>query len=188
MTAHTKLIPSGSQTVGPFFGIGLQYMIDRESSMSTSGDSIELHGKVIDRDGAPVPDALLEFWCAGTAMSNAMPEPHGSGLAAGFHRAATNESGDYSTTMARPAPLPFAGNTVQAPHLLVLFFARGLLRHLLTRVYFPNNPANDADPVLLQVPAERRHTLIAGAGEGESRIFHWNVVLQGKDETAFFAW
>ena len=188
MTAHTKLIPSGSQTVGPFFRIGLQYMIDHAAVISLSSDTVELRGKVIDRDGAPVTDALLEFWSAGAALSSAKSEPHGSGLATGFHRVATNEDGDYSATLARPAPVPFAGNTMQAPHFLVLFFARGLLRHLLTRVYFANDSTNDVDPVLLQVPAERRHTLIASSSRSNSRTFHWNVVLQGKDETAFFAW
>jgi len=187
MTANTKLIPSGSQTVGPYFRIGLQYLIDREAALLPPTDTIELRGKVIDCDRAPVPDALLEFWCAGAPLSSAKSEPE-NGIPAGFHRVATNDSGDYRVTLARPAPVPFAGSTMQAPHFLVLFFARGLLRHLVTRVYFAKHPSNDADPVLLQVPPERRHTLIAGVDRGNGRIFHWNVVLQGQDETAFFAW
>jgi protocatechuate 3,4-dioxygenase alpha subunit len=74
----------------------------------------------------------------------------------------------------------------QAPHILVLVFARGLLRHLISRVYFDDEPANASDPVLLCVPAERRHTLIARRGAGDS--YCWDVILQGPEETVFFAW
>jgi len=188
MTAHTKLIPSASQTVGPYFRIGLQYMIDREVASLSPSDAIELRGKVIDRDGSPVPDALLEFWSAGDASMTAESGSHENGLPSGFRRVATDENGNYSATVMKPTPIQFAGGRTQAPHFLVLFFARGLLRHLLTRVYFANDSTNDADPVLLQVPAERRHTLIAQSGSSDGHIFHWNVTLQGKDETVFFAW
>jgi protocatechuate 3,4-dioxygenase alpha subunit len=186
MTA--KWIPSGSQTVGPYFRIGLQHMFDRQAALSPPSGCIELRGTVIDRDGAPVPDALLEFWSADNGASSAGPEAGRSGLASGFCRAATDDGGNYSALLARPVAVPFAGGGMQAPHFLVLFFARGLLRHLLTRVYLASDSTHTTAPVLVRVPAERRQTLVAQADESDSRVFHWNVVLQGKDETAFFAW
>jgi protocatechuate 3,4-dioxygenase alpha subunit len=76
----------------------------------------------------------------------------------------------------------------QAPHLAVLVFARGLMRHLITRMYFPDEATNASDTLLQMVPAERRHTLIARAAGQNARTFEWNVVLQGPDETVFFAW
>jgi len=77
---------------------------------------------------------------------------------------------------------------MQAPHMLVLVFARGLLRHLLTRVYFENEPGNTADAVLKEVPAERRATLIARLENHQTNSYQWDVRLQGQNETVFFAW
>ncbi len=188
MSANPKLTPSGSQTVGPYFRIGLQYLIDLDSAARRVPGAIQLRGRVIDRDGAPVPDALLEFWSGDRTRVGTKSESDWNGLPDGFHRVATDVEGNYSATITRPGPEPIGDGRRQAGHFLVLVFARGLLRNLLTRVYFENEPANDTDPVLLQVPAERRHTLIARVGQAESGIFLWNVVLQGKDETAFFAW
>jgi len=184
----TKFVPSGSQTVGPFFSIGLQHMIDAQAERHTASGMIELRGKVIDRDDAPVVDGLLEFWCADRIESFATLEPRGDGLPSGFYRAATDAEGDYRIKAIRPGPAPLGDGTYQAPHFLVLFFARGLLRHLITRVYFPMAQENDTDHVLLQVPVARRHTLIAHADSQENHVFHWDIVLQGADETAFFAW
>jgi protocatechuate 3,4-dioxygenase alpha subunit len=90
--------------------------------------------------------------------------------------------------MIKPGPVEFGDGRMQAPHMLVLCFARGLLRSLITRVYFAQEPANDADPVLMEIPTERRHTLIAKLDEARPRVFQWDVVLQGTDETVFFAW
>jgi protocatechuate 3,4-dioxygenase alpha subunit len=75
---------------------------------------------------------------------------------------------------------------MQAPHMLVLVFARGLLRHLISRIYFDGESENSADPVLSAVPAHRRYTLVAQS-DGQNS-FRWNVILQGDDETVFFAW
>ena len=188
MTPREKLTPSGSQTVGPFFSIGLQYLIDLQEANASPANTIEFRGKVIDRDGAPVPDAMLEFWSASAAGGRVRVEADSRGFPAGFCRTATDANGAYSARVTRPGPVPAAHGRTQAPHFLVLVFARGLLRHLITRVYFEAAPANNEDPVLLQVPAERRHTLIAGVDQRDANIFHWNVVLQGNDETAFFAW
>ena len=110
--------------------------------------------------------------------------PDETGFPDGFRRAPTDDAGNYAVSMRWPAGIPTsAGN---APHLLVLVFARGLLRHLISRVYFEGEPANESDPVLLAVPAERRRTVIAHR-DAPNR-FTWNVILQGADETVFFAW
>ena len=94
----------------------------------------------------------------------------------------------FTLPLNKPGPTALGDGRFQAPHMLVLVFARGLLRHLITRVYFGNEPANAEDPVLLEVPAERRHTLIARSDANNPRAFQWNVILQGENETVFFAW
>lgn len=188
MTDPTKLTPSGSQTVGPFFRIGLQHLLNLASETQPSPGTVEFQGKVIDGNGAPVPDAMLEFWSANYAKRDDAIGTESKELPAGFCRAATSIDGSYSARVSRPDPVPMDDGHSQAPHFLVLVFARGLLRHLITRVYFANEPTNEADLVLLQVPAERRHTIIAGADPSDTSIFHWNVMLQGEDETVFFAW
>jgi protocatechuate 3,4-dioxygenase, alpha subunit len=180
MTA-TKQTPTSSQTVGPYFGIGLTYLIDRSPEVdgATAG-AIEIRGKVLDRDGVPVPDAMLEFWSPESSTpSNNDAHPQN------FRRAFTDTDGNFSAVMTRPATLPLEDGRMQSPHVLVLIFSRGLLRHLISRVYFADE-RNETDPVLLGIPAERRRTLIAQRDGDNS--FRWNVILQGPDETVFFAW
>ena len=180
MSNELKLIPASSQTVGPYFRIGLQYMIDRPSATPHASGLI-IRGRVLDRDGAPVPDAMLEFWspdCGETSPS----EP----CSPGFRRAATDLDGGFSVAVPRPDPLKTKEGSAQAPHFLVLVFARGLLRHLMTRVYLEDEPSNASDPVLLSVPAYRRDTLIARQYERDT--FGWDIILQGTNETIFFAW
>ena len=184
MSTPAKLIPSSSQTVGPFFHIGLEYLVGCEpSTEAKEKGTVTIQGRVLDRDSAPVSDAMLEFWspaakATGATRQNEFPE--------GFRRVSTDLNGGFCVAMARPSPVRIDRSSIQAPNLLVLVFARGLLRHLISRVYFANEPANDADPVLLAMPAERRHTLIAQR-EGDDS-FRWDVVLQGTNETVFFAW
>ncbi len=173
-----KLVPSSSQTVGPYFRIGLEYLAGEPARGATTRETVTILGRVLDRDGAPVPDAMLEFWSANAGKPNADDD----GFPDNFRRVSTDSDGGFCVAMPRPAD----PGRVQAPHLLVLVFARGLLRHLISGVYFAGERANDADPVLLAIPAERRHTLIAQPdGDGS---FHWDVILQGNDETVFFAW
>ena len=184
MSAEAKLIPSSSQTVGPFFGIGLEYLIDNAPATARdAAGSMVIRGRVLDRDGAPVPDAMLEFWSADQPTRNTASL---QGFPGGFRRAATDLDGKFSVVMRRPAAVAMDEGRMQAPHMLVLVFARGLLRHLISRVYFEDDPAVASDPVLQSVPAERRRTLIAARDEGNS--FRWDVILQGADETVFFAW
>lgn len=186
MTSKTKLIPSGSQTVGPYFRIGLEDLIGCAPIAEGTLGCITIRGKVLDRDGVPVPDAMLEFWSAAQVnpeFARAMEET----FPAGFRRAGTDADGTFSVTVPRPASIVLGdGPTTQAPHLLVLVFARGLLRHLLSRVYLADETENGADPLLDALPAERRGSLVAQV-EGAA-AYRWNVVLQGPDETVFFEW
>lgn len=188
MSDYEKMIPSGSQTVGPYFTIGLRSLADEIAEVDEMRGSIELSGTVVDRDGAPVPDAMLELWGAEGEGIYAGASVGADGVPAGFHRLITDEGGRFSAKIDKPVPVVLGDGRTQAPHFLVLFFARGLLRHLITRLYFAGEEANDSDPVLLGVPEARRHTLVAKPQDDNARAFHWDVVLQGHDETAFFAW
>jgi len=181
MGAERKWIPSSSQTVGPYFRIGLDYLIDRMAEVDAGAkDVIEIRGRVLDCDGVPVPDAMLEFWNADDSCS----EEHG--IPVGFRRVATDLEGCFAARVAAPAPTLLDDGRMQAPHLMVLVFARGLMRHLISRVYLEDAKGNESDPVMLGVPAERRGTLIAKS-DGEN-AYMWDVVLQGNNETVFFAW
>jgi protocatechuate 3,4-dioxygenase alpha subunit len=185
MKEDSRLIPAGSQTVGPFFCIGLEYLIDRAPVLNADiVGRIEIRGRLLDRDGNPVPDAVLEFW----APRITVPTPDQDQYPAGFRRTATGIDGNFAVAAMRPAAAPLENGRIQAPHMLVLVFARGLLRHLLTRVYFDNEPGNAADTVLQQIPAERRATLIARLDNHQTNSYQWDVRLQGENETVFFAW
>ena len=183
-----KMVPSGSQTVGPYFRIGLEHLVGKEPANESALETIKIHGKILDRHGAAVPDALLEFWGADSSGAYSDAVSHSNGHPVGFHRVGTEVNGSFSLKFNRPGPTPLGDGRFQAPHMLVLVFARGLLRHLVTRVYFDQDPASTVDPVLLEIPAERRHTLIASSDASDPRVYEWNIVLQGNNETVFFAW
>ena len=158
-----------SQTVGPFFGVGLPFENGEQLAPPGSAGVMRIEGQVLDGKGEPVPDALLEIWQPGT----------------GFGRARTDSEGAFSFTTVKPGAVPAPDGRVQAPHFNVTVFARGLLRHLVTRMYFPDETeANAADPVLNLVEPERRDTLIAKDCGG---VLHFDVRLQGERETVFFA-
>jgi len=158
-----------SQTVGPFFGVGLPFEKGEQLAPPGSAGVMRIEGQVLDGKGEPVPDALLEIWQPGT----------------GFGRARTDPEGAFSFTTVKPGAVPAPDGRVQAPHFNVTVFARGLLRHLVTRMYFPDETeANAADPVLNLVEPARRETLIAKNCGG---VLHFDVRLQGERETVFFA-
>lgn len=186
MSTEPKLTPYGSQTVGPYFRIGLDYLLDRTPELANPEATIEIRGRVIDRDGNPVPDALLEFWSSDGSLRPNSSIAAEMAFPDSFRRVSTDDAGNFAVSMYRPAGIPTGSGSAQASHMLVLIFARGLLRHLISRVYFEGESANESDPVLLAVPAKRRCTLIARR-EGPNK-FHWDVILQGADETVFFAW
>lgn len=179
-----RLVPSASQTVGPFFFIGLGHLCDVPRTFEAK--SATVHGRVVDANGAPVPDAVLELWQADGAGRYTTEPDTASGQPFGFARIATGDDGSFRFTTCLPGAVPFDGNRMQAPHIVVLFFCRGLLRHLIARMYFPDEPANATDPVLQSLPADRRATLIAHNISPET--LEWNIVLQGENETVFFAW
>jgi protocatechuate 3,4-dioxygenase, alpha subunit len=185
-----SLHPTGSQTVGPYLRIGLTPMFVTEiAGPEVPGTRVTIRGRVLDGDGKPVNDALIEVWQANADGRYAHPDdtreqPLAGGFL-GFGRSPTDDDGVFHFTTIVPGQVPGPDGQMQAPHLVVLVFMRGLLRHLVTRLYFPGDPANETDPVLRLVPAERRDTLIARPAENGELA--WNVVLQGADETVFFA-
>ncbi|TME25594.1 MAG: protocatechuate 3,4-dioxygenase subunit alpha [Chloroflexi bacterium] len=158
-----------SQTVGPFFGVGLPFEKGEQIAPAGSAGSIRIEGQVLDGHGDPVPDALLEVW---------QPETTGLG------RCRTDAEGAFNFVTVKPGPSPAPDGRLQAPHLNVTVFARGLLRHLVTRMYFPDEgAANSADPVLNVVDPERRSTLVAREDGG---VLRFDIQLQGEQETVFF--
>lgn len=170
-----------SQTVGPFFSVGLARLYrDDLTSASVSGDRLSIGGRVLDGDGAPVPDALLEAW-----QANAHGEYADDPAFRGFGRVPSDDQGRFRLTTVKPGAVPGPRATLQAPHIVVSVFARGLMRRLVTRIYFPDEPRNAADFALSLVPPERRRTLIARKTAQAGRL-EWNVILQGAEETVFF--
>jgi len=178
-----------SQTVGPFFRLGL----DRPEWSDLTrdgprGEKIAIEGCVLDGEGAPVDDAVLEIWQADADGRYDHPEDARRADPAfrGFGRAMTDEAGRYRFVTVRPGRVPGRGGALQAPHVNLTIFARGLLKQLVTRIYFADEPSNDSDPVLTGIadPAVRR-TLLAVRQDGGA-AYRFDVVLQGKGETAFF--
>ena len=180
------LIPTPSQTVGPYFSIGLAWLERADlCDPEEVGPRFTIAGRVLDGAGAPVEDAVLEPWRAGP--SGRFPEGASGPSLAGFGRIATGPDGAFTFTTVKPGRVPGPEGTFQAPHLAVNIFMRGLLRHLVTRIYFPDEgEANAADPVLCLVEPSRRATLVARPDPGRPSALHFDVVLQGSRETVFF--
>jgi protocatechuate 3,4-dioxygenase, alpha subunit len=184
-----NLVATASQTVGPFFHIGLEKLCVRDLAKSVvGGEKVSIQGRVLDGDGKPVIDALIEIWQADArgkyAHASGGQEKPGDAGFKGFGRVATGDHGEFRFFTIKPGRVPGPRGVLQAPHLVVAVFMRGLLKHLVTRIYFPGEAGNDEDAVLALVPKERRATLVAKpAGDG---AFEWNVLLQGHDETVFF--
>jgi protocatechuate 3,4-dioxygenase alpha subunit len=185
------LRPTASQTVGPFFIIGLRGDTLAQLVPPDDPDAIRLGGVVLDGAGAPVDDALIEIWQANRAGRYAHPEDTREELPLedgfdGFGRCPTDPDGLYGFVTVKPGPVPAAEGGMQAPHIEMSVFARGLLKRLATRVYFPDeSEANDADPVLsaIEDPAERG-TLVAQPADGGLRF---DIHLQGDRQTTFFS-
>ena len=186
-----SLLTTSSQTVGPYVKIGFEpFTVVELAPRSASGERITLSGRVADGDGKPVNDAVIEIWQANALGKYAHPEdaqdkPVEAGFR-GFGRCLTDAKGGYRFTTIKPGRVPGPGGAPQAPHIVVTVFMRGLLKHLMTRVYFPDEAANAEDPVLKLVPADRRATLIARRSPSDKAALEWNVILQGQDETVFF--
>ena len=171
-----------SQTVGPFFGIGLPYEKGNEVFEPGTAGAVRIEGQVTDGKGDPVSDALIEIW---QPDQQGHYRSAGGGSATGFGRARTDSEGVFSFLAIKPGATPAPDGRRQAPHLNVTVFTRGLLRHLVTRMYFPDEArANQEDPVLSMVDPDRRQTLIAANANG---LLRFDIRLQGDRETVFFA-
>lgn len=202
------------QTVGPFFHYGLPWKGGADLVGTTEigarpelfpaahyvlgapvpkgdvpGERIAITGRVLDAAGAPVPDAMVEIWQADTAgVYASAADPRGAaagdGGFTGFGRCSTSNDGEFRFSTIRPGRVPGPGNSLQAPHVAVGVFGRGVLKRLVTRLYFAGDPANEEDPILALVPAVRRETLMARLVEGGA--WRFDIHLQGEAETVFF--
>lgn len=184
-----SLYASGHQTVGPYLHIGLDWLTVRDiAGRGVKGERVAIAGRLLDGDGAGVSDGLVEIWQANAQGKYAHPEdtqqtPLERGWR-GFGRVPTDAKGGFRFSTIKPGRVPGPGGKLQAPHLVVSVFMRGLLKHLATRIYFPDEPANVEDPILKLVPPSRRATLIAR--RKSKGTLEWNIVLQGRNETVFF--
>ena len=166
-----------SQTVGPFFHFALtaNHALGCMAGPEAAGERIQLRITLLDGDGAPVPDGMIELWQADAAGRFEAGDP---GFC-GFGRLATNREGRCTFHTVRPGRVHG-----QAAHISVSVFARGLLGRLCTRVYFEGGEGLESDAVLALVPAERRRTLMAR--RGATGMWDFVIHLQGGEETVFF--
>lgn len=203
-----------SQTVGPFFHYGLpwkggadlvgqsemgarpelfpqeRYLLKTPSARSVpNGDVIEIAGRVTDGNGDPIGDAMIEIWQANAAGRYRSADDPRVDVAidpafTGFGRASTDDDGVYRFRTIMPGRVPGPGNAMQAPHIAMSVFGRGLIKRLATRLYFEGADGNETDPILSAVAFDRRGTLIASRRDEASWWF--DIVIQGDAETVFF--
>lgn len=180
--------PIPSQTVGPFFHLGCteQRSCGCLVGEHTRGDRIRLEFEVLDGEGAPVDDAMIEIWQADAHGNYAERADAHSGKFTGFGRLATDAKGRSVFETIRPGRVAGVGDKTQAPHINVSVFARGLLQRLVTRAYFAGDPANQEDSVLALVPSERSYTLMAQPRAGGDAEWTLTIRLSGENETVFF--
>jgi protocatechuate 3,4-dioxygenase alpha subunit len=179
---------TASQTVGPYFRIGLIYGREQNNLVQeqTAGQRIRITGTVFDGEGQPVPDAMIEIWQpdangifnheSDPLYEQADPHFHGAG------RAENRNEGAYEFRTIKPG-----GRDGNAPYINVYVFARGMLIHAMTRIYFEDEPTNASDSVLSELDAARQSTLIATRDDDEPATYHFDIHLQGEKETVFFS-
>jgi len=196
-----------SQTVGPFFAYGLapkgrchwdpngsyswkETVGDNLITPDATGQKIRIEGCVLDGDGLPVNDAMIEIWQAdaqGRYIHARGEKPRPNAKFTGFGRSATDKDGIYSFDTVKPGAVAGPDGKPQAPHIVVCVFSRGMLRQIYTRLYFPDETANNNDPILTLVPADRRGTLVAHKEmRGELPVYRFDIRIQGENETVFF--
>jgi protocatechuate 3,4-dioxygenase, alpha subunit len=179
-----------SQTVGPFFGVGLTRTTASRHVLvtnATEGERIRIEGQVFDGAGNGIEDALVEIWQANA--HGRYRHPLDTGPAAldpsftGFGRCPTGANGAFAFDTIKPGAIA----APHAPHINVIVFSRGMLVHAFTRVYFSDDERG-GDPVLARVDADRRGTLVAERHVTPHRhvVYRWNIQLQGERETVFF--
>ena len=186
-----KYLPTPSQTVGPYFQLGLtnKHSVSCVAGPQAKGERVNLRCRVLDGDGVPVDDAMIEIWQADGEgrynhpddRQNKLPDP----ACNGFGRMGSGQEGTCDFETVKPGRVPGPNGRLQAPHLNVAVYARGILLQLYTRVYFAGDAANEEDAVLASVPPERRETLMA---RRDSRPHGWHVDIHlcGPHETVFF--
>jgi len=179
------------QTVGPYFKIGLHWLDnDNLAPEGVSGERVTIQGRVFDGDGIPIPDACLEIWQANAHGKYAHPEDTQNKLLepgfTGYGRVPVDREGAFRFATIKPGPVPGPDGKEQAPHLLVSLFMRGLLRRLVTRIYFPDDSRNARDAILNLVAPDRRDTLVAKRAGSQQGTLEWNIHMQGEHETVFF--
>lgn len=191
-----ELIPTASQTVGPFYDLGLTGPNSRAriAPEGASGERVKLICSVFDGEGTPLPDAMVEIWQADSRGKYNHPDdtqnlPMDPDFR-GFGRLSTDEFGSCIFETIKPGPVPGWNNAPQAPHLAISVFARGILKRLATRAYFAGDPANGEDPVLALVPQERRETLLMVRDpehdSATDQAWRFDIHLSGPQETVFF--
>jgi len=196
-----------SQTVGPYFAYGLaphsrcdwkpSANYDSKETVGAdlvtpdaTGTRIRIEGRVLDGDGKPINDAMLEIWQADAQGRYAHPRDsraRTNALFKGFGRSATDKDGGYSFDTIKPGVVAGPDGKPQSPHIVFCIYSRGMLRQIYTRLYFADEAGNDADPILALVPRDRRGTLIAHKEmRGELPVYRFDVRVQGENETVFF--
>jgi protocatechuate 3,4-dioxygenase alpha subunit len=194
---NPMMIQSPSQTVGPYFAQGLlregdQVFTNVLIPENTEGERIRIEGTVFDAEGQPIEDAMIEIWQANShGRYNHPLDEQDKPLDPQFKghgRTSTDTKGYYRFETVKPGSVPGPGNNVQAPHINVIVFARGMLSHAFTRIYFGDEPLNQADSVLMSIADPvHRNTLIARRQEAEGVvIYRFDIRFQGEHETAFF--
>jgi protocatechuate 3,4-dioxygenase alpha subunit len=187
----TEAALTPSQTVGPYLSIGmLEGSFPNRLVDDSDPRAIRISGVLLDGAGEPVSDGVVEIWQANAAGRYAHPAddradvPLEDGFS-GFGRAGTQDAGRFEFLTVKPGRVPWVDGRLQAPHLLVGVFARGLLKRVATRMYFPDEvTANEEDPVLLGLEPDERGTLVASEEDDGLRF---DIVLQGARQTTFFA-
>lgn len=181
------LIATPSQTVGPYFRLGMDPLNHDHVAPQGATGLIEVSGRVIDGDQAPIGDCVLEIWQADAAgqyaFMNGEKNPKAEADWCGFARVPTDAEGRFTFYTVKPGAVPDNLGGLQAPHALVMVGMRGLLKFLMTRMYFPGSET-DSDVLLQSIPAARRATLIARQGAPDQLDF--NISMQGPGETVFF--
>jgi protocatechuate 3,4-dioxygenase alpha subunit len=182
------LNPTPTQTVGPYFTLGMMREGDNVLVQpDTEGEHIRIEGYIYDGDGDPLFNVLLEIWQANAHGRynhplDQRPLPLDPAFI-GFGRASTDPRGHYWFQTIKPGPVPYQGEMMQAPHIVVLVHASGVAHPLLTRLYFEDDPRNEADPILQRVPANRRQTVLGRREQRDGEtVYRFDIVLRGQAE------